>query len=116
MEHGQPLRHNDKVASLLKDVGQRLMIAEREVDAVPIKKAEPGSTPPASTSTPEASAAAVSGYLSTRRTGEVGVTSFFAFCARSGRWFSLSVEVFVARGMVWYGVVWFGVLWYGMVW
>ncbi|CAM9717363.1 unnamed protein product, partial [Ectocarpus sp. 8 AP-2014] len=38
MEHGQPLRGNDKVASLLKDVGQRLMIAQREIDAVPIKK------------------------------------------------------------------------------
>lgn len=38
MEHGQPLRENEKVASLLKDVGQRLMIAERELDAVPIKK------------------------------------------------------------------------------
>lgn len=38
MEHGQPLRENEKVASLLKDVGPRLMIAEREMDAVPIKK------------------------------------------------------------------------------
>ncbi|CAN0057036.1 unnamed protein product, partial [Hapterophycus canaliculatus] len=26
MEHGQPLRENEKVSSLLKDVGQRLMI------------------------------------------------------------------------------------------
>lgn len=38
MEHGQPLRVNEKVSSLLKDVGQRLMMFTSEVDAVPIKK------------------------------------------------------------------------------
>lgn len=107
MEHGQPLRHNDKVASLLKDVGQRLMIAEREVDAVPIKKTEPGSTPPASTSTPEASAAAVSGYLSTRRTGEVGVAFIFCFLR-----LQRALVFALRRGVCCegYGVVWYGVV------
>eukprot|EP00904_Undaria_pinnatifida_P008674 jgi/Undpi1/4937/HiC_scaffold_19.g08289.m1 len=49
MEHGQPLRKNDKVSDLLRNIGQRLMIAEREVDAVPIKKSP---TPRTSTPTP----------------------------------------------------------------
>lgn len=37
MEHGQPLRSNKEVSELLRQVGHRLMIAEREMDAVPIK-------------------------------------------------------------------------------
>ena len=40
MEHGQRLRENAKISSLLREVGERLMIAEREVEAVPIKKCE----------------------------------------------------------------------------
>ncbi len=58
MEHGQPLRENAKVNQLLKDVGQRLMIAEREMDAVPIKK--PPSAPAAATSAEAATPAAAS--------------------------------------------------------
>lgn len=38
MEHGQRLRENPKIGSLLREVGERLMIAEREIEAVPIKK------------------------------------------------------------------------------
>lgn len=37
MEHGQPLRSNEKVSELLAQVGQRLMIAEREMETIPIK-------------------------------------------------------------------------------
>lgn len=61
MEHGQPLRENEKVASLLKDVGQRLMIAEREVEAIPIRK--PQGAPSASTA--EGSAAGATATTTT---------------------------------------------------
>lgn len=37
MEHGQPLRPNEEVSKLLREVGRRLLIAERELTAVPIK-------------------------------------------------------------------------------
>lgn len=45
MEHGQALRPNEELSGLLRQVGQRLMIAEREVEAVPIK-ASPAPLPP----------------------------------------------------------------------
>lgn len=52
MEHGQPLRQNEKMSGLLREMGEKLMIAEREIDAVPIKK------PLASSSTGTSSPAA----------------------------------------------------------
>lgn len=50
MEHGQALRPNEDISALLRQVGQRLMIAEREVEAIPIKApaVEPSVTLPAS--------------------------------------------------------------------
>lgn len=58
MEHGQPLRSNEKVSELLRQVGQRLMIAERELEAVPIK-----ALAPADPADPAAAAAAEGGEL-----------------------------------------------------
>ncbi|CAN0264900.1 unnamed protein product, partial [Discosporangium mesarthrocarpum] len=34
VEHGQPLKSKDSVSDLLREVGKRLMIAEREVEAI----------------------------------------------------------------------------------
>lgn len=92
MEHGQPLRENDKVASLLKDVGQRLMIAEREVDAIPIRKTEtppsPGSSATAASASTAAgsgsgSAGAVRGYLA-RAPAQPSVVDLYARTWRCG--------------------------------
>ncbi|CAN0024625.1 unnamed protein product, partial [Laminaria digitata] len=108
MEHGQPLRENEKVSQLLRDIGQRLMIAEREVEAVPIKKPPtpyPTPTPTPSsttTSTTTASTAATTTAAAAAPAATVtGAVEMKGIVGSDGRSYLLDVSRLTPRDANW---------------